>query len=44
MVLQVKLTADPKKHAMELLRKKIEVQNQRVQGVQRRYLVAKQVR
>jgi hypothetical protein len=28
--LQVKLTADPKKQALEMLRKKIEVQNNKV--------------
>jgi hypothetical protein len=41
--LQVKLTADPKKQALEMLRKKIEVQNNKVLAVRRCYEVAKQV-
>jgi len=40
---QVKLTAEPKKQALELLRSKIEVQNAKVQAVRRRYDSAKQV-
>lgn len=41
--LQVKLAADPKKQALEMLRKKIEVQNNKALAVRRRYEVAKQV-
>lgn len=43
-VLQVKLTAEPKKQALELLRRKIEAQDTKVQAVRRRYQAAKQVR
>lgn len=42
--LQVKLTAGPKKQAMEMLRKKIETQNEVVVTVRQRYITAKQVR
>lgn len=41
--IQVKLTAEPKKQALEMLRKKIEVQNTKVLAVRRRYEVAAQV-
>lgn len=40
---QVKLTAEPKKHALELLRSKIEAQNAKVSAVRRRYDAAKKV-
>jgi hypothetical protein len=43
-LLQVKLTAEPKKQALELLRRKIEAQDIKVQAVRRRYQAAKQVR
>lgn len=41
--LQVKLTAEPKKQVLEMLRKKIETQNNKVLAVRRRYDVAAQV-
>jgi chorismate mutase len=41
--MQVKLTAEPKKQALELLRRKIEAQDTKVQAVRRRYQAAKQV-
>lgn len=41
--LQLKLTAGPKKHALELLRKKIEIQNEKVVAVRQRHSAAKQV-
>ncbi|GIL88391.1 hypothetical protein Vretimale_15026 [Volvox reticuliferus] len=39
--LQLKLTSGPKKHALELLRKKIEAQNERVAYVRTRHTAAK---
>ncbi|GLI71667.1 hypothetical protein VaNZ11_016947, partial [Volvox africanus] len=39
--LQLKLTSGPKKHALELLRKKIEAQNERVAYVRSRHTAAK---
>ncbi|PNW71618.1 hypothetical protein CHLRE_16g661800v5 [Chlamydomonas reinhardtii] len=39
--LQLKLTAGPKKHALELLRKKIEIQNEKVASVRAKHTVAK---
>lgn len=41
--LQLKITAGPKKHALELLRKKIETQNEKVAAIKQRYKAAKQV-
>lgn len=39
-----RLTAGPKKHALELLRKKIEIQNEKVASVRAKHTVAKAVR
>ncbi|KAG2451698.1 hypothetical protein HYH02_003478 [Chlamydomonas schloesseri] len=39
--LQLKLTAGPKKHALELLRKKIEIQNEKVASVRAKHTAAK---
>eukprot|EP00955_Chlamydomonas_euryale_P068336 360098-Chlamydomonas_euryale.AAC.6 len=39
--LQVQLTSGPKKHALELMRKKIEVQNERCVLARQRHGVAK---
>jgi BMFP domain-containing protein YqiC len=41
--LQVKLTSGPKKQALELMRKKIEVQNEKVVSIRQRHGIAKQV-
>lgn len=41
--LQLKLTSGPKKHALEMLRKKIETQNERVVYVRARHTAAKAV-
>jgi hypothetical protein len=41
--LQVKLTSGPKKQALELMRLKIEAQNERVVAVRARHSAAKQV-
>ncbi len=41
--LQLKLTSGPKKHALELLRRKIETQNERVASVRAKHTVAKAV-
>lgn len=42
--LQLKLTAGPRKQALEMLRCKIEAQNERVKSVTARHAAAKQVR
>lgn len=41
--LQLKLTAGPKKHALELMRKKIEMQGEKVSHIRGKYNAAKQV-
>jgi hypothetical protein len=41
--LQLKLTAGPKKHALEMLRKKIETQGEKVAAARQRFTAAKQV-
>lgn len=42
--LQLRITAGPKRSALELIRKKIELQNAKVVAARDRYKVAKQVR
>ncbi len=41
--LQLRLTSGPKKHALEMLRKKIEEQGERVAAVREKFNVAKKV-